>query len=252
MESDLFSFQWGKHTGGYRISEIEEPTGSTIFTGSKIQIISGKGIKKKWYLPLEENNLHRTFVDMASSPEGVLAFVNKFGFLAFPEDLAVSAEKEGKEYYEEIDLILNARSKLQKVISFLEDCYIVRRSLKQDIEEMTEEDQAINKYNPNRLNQVGAYYFNEMASGHNMQRMKVMLAPTANKKGLTWKVVPQTLLSAMWLMAAEEIIGGVDKGARLNRRCVVCNKRIRSDANLNKITCSDLCRKKRSLLKNKK
>jgi hypothetical protein len=246
---DLFSFEWGRDPAGYALKRMPESRGRKLPGRSSELLLGGgefpageefverKGSSLKTYPPRAIPALHRVFAALPDEPQAVLDFVCVHGFLGVSGRPATEIERES------IKTILGCRDELRGVLDYLDTTFSFERKLRRIASEMREEG-GTPKLDIGEVRQMAAGLFNQWAAAH-LQHVQVSLTNTRDHRkraSVALQVRPRTLLSALWLAAAEEITGG-----NKWRPCAVCGKPMsigEGGGRRDKRTCSTACRKK--------
>ncbi len=265
-----FNFQWAVPSTGFRIASMQ-PAGSGRAQPLRYVVAADDAAPHRVYEPLTMSGLFCDFAEVTPDDDGILAFANQHGFLGHTlsqavapkirrgESVPITVGEQVSAWQEEIRHLKSAlrvwRAVQARDSGYLSKIVVWRNST--SVRLCVDENRswiANPDLNPHLLQRFPAgdlvgptqYYIQKLIND------KLETYPTTPRllwfrqnaaTSLRLFIVPQSLISAMWLQFAKAVDGNRDY-----RRCSQCQRWfelgggvIRSDATY----CSNACRQRR-------
>lgn len=236
MLAASFAFEWVRDEAGYEVAPYATTSDILVGSGAKSALeVRRKGGALLTYGPETGGLLHEAVAAIPDSPDGVLAFVSRHGFLGLDQ-----RKRPDSIQSEPVDQILEARDRLRNAIQAARQlsenvAFWGRRVTKALAMEKDDGVLRVNKSvespTDHALRMMSEIVSNALSKNASFD---VIVQPAAGNE-LETRVRPRSLISAAWLSLAISVTSG--------RLCEVCGKPV-GNRRTDQVYCSAKCKQK--------
>ena len=258
----LFAFQWHVPEAGFHWAEVQRE-------GGPQQVLVPASLRSRSYEPLREyTSLFREFASTDPTPDGVLAFANRYGLLGFRDRYEQVIPPEGGAirhipteplgaWQQEIKKMKNTvglwdmaqredEAGLSRHIRWSKDrssvCVTYQPDLDWVDDDLMEELPEPELFTPGDVVVPALIFVQGQVNGRLSweERVSPQLVYEARRGQLGLHFIPERLLGALWFQLAQAV-----GGDKRYRQCYGCGKWFELSpevARSNRLTCSDACR----------